>query len=157
MTGNTALDHLSRIDSDAVPWLTYPLIKDSKFKILKVDETTNTVILRFKMGPNVVTPRHGHYCVATAYTLDGEWFYGDLAFRKGDVAFEDTLEVHQPLTRAVGAELLTTFIGGPNEDRLLEEYAVDGSSYTLRTRFFKALERITPQQLAEINVKALLG
>lgn len=154
---NKLNEELSRIDSDAIPWLSYPLIKDSQFKIIKVNESTNTVILKFRMGPNVVTPRHGHYCVATAYTLAGTWYYGDLQFSQGDVAFEDTLEVHQPITRDQGAELLTTFIGGPDDDRLLEEYADDGSSYILRTRFFKALEGVTPEQMAQIDVHSLIG
>jgi hypothetical protein len=148
---------VNRIASEELPWLAYPLIPDSKFKILKVDEITNTVILKFHMGPHVTTPRHGHHCVATAYTISGEWFYEDLEFRQGDIAYECTTDIHQPLTRDQPAELLTTFIGGRGNDCLLEEYADDGHSYMLRTRFFKALEGITQEQLTRLDLSALLS
>jgi hypothetical protein len=148
---------VNRIASEELPWLAYPLIQNSMFKILKVDELTNTVILKFRMGPHVTTPRHGHHCVATAYTISGEWFYEDLEFRQGDIAYECTTDVHQPLTREQPAELLTTFIGGRGNDRLLEEYDAEGHSYLLRTRFFKALEGITQDELARLDLPALLG
>jgi hypothetical protein len=156
---NTALTggELNRIASEAVPWLAYPLIANSTFKVLKVDEITNTVILKFRMGPHVTTPKHGHHCVATAYTLEGEWFYDDLRFCKGDIAYECTPEVHQPLTREKPAELLTTFIGGRGNDCLLEEYGSDGRPYMLRTRFFRALAGISPQQLQRLDLNSLLG
>jgi hypothetical protein len=148
---------VNRIASDEVPWLSYPLIENSWFKILKVDEINNTVILKFRMGPHVTTPKHGHHCVATAYTISGEWFYEDLEFRAGDIAYECTTDVHQPLTRGQPAELLTTFIGGRGNDCLLEEYGADGRPYMLRTRIFKALEGITQEQLGRLDIAALLG
>lgn len=152
----TAHVDLSRIASDEIPWLPYAMIAGSRFKVLKVDEETNTVILRFNMAPHTVTPRHGHHCVATAYTLSGAWYYDDLEFRAGDVAFEDTIEIHQPLTRDEPAELLTTFIGGRGNDKLIEEFPDEGGSYVLTTRFFKALCGVTPEQLKAIDLKALL-
>jgi hypothetical protein len=155
--GLLAGGEVNRIASDEVPWLAYPLIENSLFKILKVDEITNTVILKFRMGPHVTTPKHGHHCVATAYTISGEWFYEDLEFRAGDIAYECTTDVHQPLTREKPAELLTTFIGGRGNDCLLEEYGEDGRPYMLRTRFFKALEGITQDQLARLDLAALLA
>ena len=148
---------VNRIASDDLPWLSYPLIENSWFKILKVDEITNTVILKFRMGPHVTTPKHGHHCVATAYTISGEWFYEDLVFRAGDIAYECTTDIHQPITREQPAELLTTFIGGRGNDCLLEEYDEHGGSHMLRTRFFKALEGITQEQLGRLDTAALLS
>jgi hypothetical protein len=40
---------------------------------------------------------------------------------------------------------------------LLEEYGEDGRPYMLRTRFFKALESITQDQLARLDLAALLA
>jgi hypothetical protein len=157
MNGQRQVDDLSRIASDEIPWLAYPLIANSFFKIVKVDEISNTVILRFRMGPHVVTPRHGHHCVATAYTLDGAWYYDGLEFRKGDIAYEDTTMVHQPMTRDEPAELLTTFMGGRGNDALIEEYDEHNNSYILRTRFFKALEGISEQQLRALDLEAIIG
>ena len=63
-----------RIASSEIPWIDYPLIPGSSWRVLHVDEETNTVILNFRMAPWTKSPVHGHYCTATAYTLEGEWF-----------------------------------------------------------------------------------
>ncbi|MBB4641145.1 cupin domain-containing protein [Rhizorhapis suberifaciens] len=146
-----------RIPSDDVPWLPYALIPNTFFRVLQVDEENNIVVLNFKMPPWTVTPIHGHHCTATAYTLEGEWFYDDLCFREGDVAFETTVEVHQPITREKGAVLLTTLIGGKGNDKLLEDHNADGTTTLLRTRLFKACERITPEAYSALDFEALLG
>lgn len=156
MTERFAGNELSRIASDDLPWLAYPLIAKTSFKIVKVNEATNTVILRFRMSPWTVTPKHRHHCVATAYTLAGAWYYDDLEFRAGDLAFECTSEPHQPVTRDLPAELVTTFIGGRGNDALLEEYDDQGRSRILRTRFFKALEGIDERELRELDLSALI-
>jgi hypothetical protein len=159
---------VNRIASDEVPWLAYPLIENSLFKILKVDEITNTVILKFRIGSHVTTPKHGHHCVATAYTLSGEWFYEDLEFRAGDIAYECTTDVHQPLTREKPAELLphssadaATTVCSRNTARTGDPTccvpASSKPSKALRTRFFKALEGITQDQLARLDLAALLA
>ncbi|MGE4431268.1 MAG: hypothetical protein AB7E05_11070 [Sphingobium sp.] len=145
-----------RIASDDVPWLPYALIPDTFFRVLQVDEANNIVILNFKMPPRTVTPMHGHHCTATAYTLEGEWFYDDLAFHKGDLAFETTVEIHQPITKDKPAVLLTTLIGGAGNDALLENHNEDGSRTLLRTAFFKAFERISLEEYNKIDFAALI-
>lgn len=148
---------VQRIATDDVPWLPYSLIPNSFFRVLHVDEVSNIVILNFKMSPWTVTPVHSHHCTATAYTLEGEWFYDDLCFRKGDVAFETTVEVHQPITRDKEAILLTTLIGGRGNDKLLEDHNADGTTTLLRTRLFKACERLTPEAYAALDFNMLLN
>lgn len=146
-----------RIASEDVPWVPYALIPNTFLRVLHVDEVNNIVILNFKMPPWTTTPVHGHHCTATAYTLEGEWFYDDLAFQQGDVAYETTVEVHQPITKDKGATLLTTLIGGPGNDKLLEDHNADGTVTLLRTRLFKALERITPEAFAELDFISLVN
>jgi hypothetical protein len=150
-------DMVRRIAAEDVPWLPYALIPKTFFRVLQVDVENNIVILNFKMPPWTVTPVHGHHCTATAYTLEGEWFYDDLCFRAGDLAFETTVEVHQPVTREKGAVLLTTLIGGKGNDKLLEDHHPDGTTTLLRTRLFSACERITPEAYAALDFEALLG
>ncbi|MEJ2409681.1 MAG: hypothetical protein P8Y48_10185 [Novosphingobium sp.] len=94
---------------------------------------------------------------ATAFTLEGEWFYDDLCFRQGDIAYETTVEVHQPITRDQGAVLLTTLMGGKGNDKLLEDHNPDGTTTLLRTRLFKACERITPEAYAALDFQSLLN
>ena len=146
-----------RIAADDVPWLPYALIPNTFFRVLQVDTESNIVILNFKMPPWTVTPVNGHHCTATAYTLEGEWYYDDLCFRAGDIAFETTVEVHQPVTKEKGAVLLTTLIGGKGNDKLLEDHNADGTTTLLRTRLFSACERITPEAYAELDFDSLLG
>lgn len=152
-----AEDMVRRITADDVPWLPYALIPNTFFRVLQVDTDNNIVILNFKMPPWTVTPVHGHHCTATAYTLEGEWFYDDLCFRAGDIAFETTVEVHQPVTREKGAILLTTLIGGKGNDKLLEDHNDDGTTTFLRTRLFSACERITPEEYAALDFDSLLN
>lgn len=148
-------DAVHRIASEEVAWLPYHRIPNTFFRVLQVDERANIVILNYRMPAWTTTLVHGHHCTATAYTLEGEWFYDDLCFQKGDVAFETTVEVHQPITRDKGATLLTTLIGGAGNDKLLEDHNPDGSKTLLRTRLFKAVERITPEEYAKLDFDAL--
>jgi len=149
-------DEVRRIASEGVAWIPYARIPNTFFRVLQVDEPNNIVILNFKMPPWTITPVHGHHCTATAYTLEGEWFYDDLAFSAGDVAFETTVEVHQPVTKEKGAVLLTTLIGGPGNDKLLEDHNPDGTKTLLRTRLFKAFERISLEDYAKLDMASLV-
>lgn len=157
MSQQTDHQHVRRIASDEIPWIDYPLIPGSSWRVLHVDEVSNIVILNFRLAPWTKSPVHGHHCTATAYTLEGEWFYDDMAFHAGDVAFETTVEVHQPFAREKGATLLTTLIGGPGNDRLLEDHNEDGTTTVLRTRLFKACERISPEDYAKLDFASLLN
>lgn len=157
IAGADAAEAIQRVASSEIPWLPYALIPNTFFRVLYVDEINNVVVLNFRMPPWTVTPMHGHHCLATAYTLEGEWFYDDLAFAAGDIAYENTIHVHQPVTREQGATLLTTLIGSPGDDRLLEDHNPDGSTTLLRTRLFKACERITPEAYAQLDFGALLN
>ena len=148
---------LQRIASEEIPWLPYALIPNSFFRVLQVDEENNIVVLNFKMPPGTVTPLHGHHCTAMAYTLDGEWSYDDLTFGKGDLAFETTVEVHQPVTKDKHAMLLTVLSGGKGNDKLLEDHNEDGTTTLLRTKFFKAYERISPEEAEAIDLEPLLA
>lgn len=156
-TAPKTLDVIQRVASSEVPWLPYALIPNTFFRVLHVDEINNIVIVHFKMPPWTTTPMHGHHCSATAYTLEGEWFYDDLSFGPGDIAYENTVEVHQPVTREKGAMLLTTLIGTRDDDRLLEDHNDDGTTTMLRTRLFKAFERITPEAYAKLDFNAYLN
>ncbi|MWV27102.1 cupin domain-containing protein [Aurantiacibacter rhizosphaerae] len=151
----TDVPPVQQVSSEEIPWLPYQLIPNTFFRVLQVDEVNNIVILNFKMPPWTVTPVHGHHCTATAYTLEGEWFYDDLCFRQGDIAYETTVEVHQPITKDKGAVLLTTLMGGKGNDKLLEDHNPDGTKTLLRTRLFKACERITPEAYAELDFNSL--
>lgn len=148
---------LQRVASDDVDWIPYALIPNTFFRVLTVDETNNIVILNFKMPPWTRTPVHGHHCTATAYTLEGAWSYDGLDFKQGDLAFETTVEVHQPFTRESGAILLTTLIGGAGNDKLLEDHNEDGTTTLLRTRLFKAFERISLADAAKLDFASLVG
>ncbi|WP_285021459.1 cupin domain-containing protein [Novosphingobium sp. fls2-241-R2A-195] len=152
---NKARQMTEHIRSDDIPWLPYGPIPNSEWRVLQVDEEWNIVVMNYRMGPWVTTPVHGHHCAATAYTLEGEWFYDDYRFEAGDIAFEIGEETHQPITKDKGATLLTTLIGGKGNDRLLENHFPDGTTQMLRTRLFKACERLTPEEFAKLDLATL--
>lgn len=153
MTSAPVLD-LERIASEDIPWLPYGPIAGSEWRVLRVDEERNIVVMNFRMAPWTITPVHTHHCAATAYTLEGEWFYDDYKFSKGDIAFEIRPDAHQPITKDKGATLLTTFIGKRGDDRLIENHNDDGTTTLLRTRMFKACERLTPEQFADVDLES---
>lgn len=157
MDSSIAHDQIRSIASEDIDWIPYGLIPNSYFRVLHVDEGNNIVILNFKMPPSTRTPVHGHYCTATAYTLEGQWFYDELAFNKGDLAYETTTEVHQPYTRDQGVVLLTTLIGGAGNDKLLEDHNEDGTRTLLRTRLFKAYERISLADALQLDMASLVN
>lgn len=154
---STAHAQVRLIASNDIDWIPYALIPNTFFRVLHVDEANNIVILNFKMPPWTRTPVHGHHCTATAYTLEGQWYYDELAFNQGDIAYETTVEVHQPFTRESGAVLLTTLIGGAGNDKLLEDHNEDGTKTLLRTRLFKAYERISSADAEKIDFASLVN
>ena len=156
MTSPDISDFVNRVESDNTPWLPYGLVEGCKFRVLKADAASNTVVLNFLMPPHCTTQLHDHFCTAMAYTLEGEWMYGDQVFSKGDLAFEVPGEVHQPVTGEKGARLLTILFGGPDESRFLKNFEDDGSSYVIGMKFLKAVERITAEELENIDLKSLL-
>ncbi|MCY4426081.1 MAG: cupin domain-containing protein [Halieaceae bacterium] len=149
-------DFVNRIESSNTPWLPYGLVEGCSFRVLKTHEASNTVVLNFLMPPNCTTQLHDHFCTAMAYTLEGEWMYGNQVFKQGDLAFEVPGEIHQPVTGEAGAQLLTILFGGPGENRFLRNFEEDGSSYTIGMPFLKAVEGITPAELEQIDLEALL-
>lgn len=145
------------IATEDVPWLPLFLIPGAFFRVYNVDEESNVVLKSIKMPPWSTARKHGHYCKATGYTLEGEWFNDDLSFKEGELSWEVPPAVHQPLTRDKGATILITIVGKPGDDRLLEEHHEDGSKTLIRTRFFKALERISLEDFHKLDLESYLN
>ena len=143
--------YVGKIDASNIPWIPYGLVEGTEWRVLKADEDNNIVILNFRMPPHCVTQSHDHYCNALAYTVSGEWMYGEQVFRQGDVAYEFPGEVHQPVTGDHSAELLTVMIGRHGEPRFLRNFEEDGSSYAIGINFMKAYEGVTPEEASKIN------
>lgn len=155
-TNSLLAEHVGRIESSKVPWLPWGLVDGAEFRILKADEEHNICVLNFRMGPHTITQNHDHFSVAMAYTVSGEWQYGDKVFKQGDIAYEHPGEVHQPVTKDHSMELLTIFIGTPKDDRFLHNFEEDGSSYIIGMKYMKAFEGLTPEEAAKIDPMDLI-
>jgi len=114
------------------------------FRVLKVDETNNIVVLNFRMGPHTVTQRHDHHCTAMAYTLKGQWTYGDCVFEEGRSRVRASRRSpsagHQG-SRRRAADDPDRWQGKTGSSSRTTRRTV--STYVLGVRFFKAVERIT--------------
>jgi hypothetical protein len=68
---------------------------------------------------------HEHLCTAIAYTLHGDWWYGDIKLRKGSLAYETPGSSHAPATADTGFTVLTIFVGEPGQEVLLRSQDPD--------------------------------
>jgi hypothetical protein len=68
---------------------------------------------------------HEHLCTAIAYTLHGDWAYGDIKLHKGSLAFETPGSTHAPSTGDTGFSVITVLIGAPGQEALLRSQDPD--------------------------------
>ncbi len=107
------------IDDDARPWVEMEGYPGSAIKVLYADRASNTVAFLYRLGPNQTFPMHEHRCRAFAYTLDGNWNYGDVHLAPGGLAVEQVGSTHFPETRDTGFTVFAVLIGDPGEPVLL--------------------------------------
>ena len=101
------------------PWVEMDGYPGSAIKVLYADRDTCTVAFLYRLGPNQSFPMHEHRCRAFAYTLDGEWNYGDVHLAPGGLAVEQVGSTHFPETRDTGFTVFALLVGEPDEPALL--------------------------------------
>jgi|688.fasta_scaffold376665_2 quercetin dioxygenase-like cupin family protein len=107
------------VHSDERPWVQMGEFGGSYVKVLYADKAKNTTVFLYQLAPDSSFPMHEHLCTAIAYTLHGNWAYGDISLRKGSLAFETAGSSHAPETWETGFTVLTVFIGAPGQEVLL--------------------------------------
>ncbi len=100
-------------------WVDMEGYPGSAIKVLYADRATQTVAFLYRLGPDQNFPMHEHRCRAFAYTLDGDWNYGDVYLSTGSLAVEQVGSTHFPETRETGFTVFTLLIGEPNEPVML--------------------------------------
>jgi len=113
------------VHSDERPWVQMGEFGGSYVKVLYADKKTNTTVFLYQLAPDSSFPMHEHLCTAIAYTLHGNWAYGDISLRKGSLAFETAGSSHAPETWETGFTVLTVFIGAPGQEVLLRSQDPD--------------------------------
>lgn len=101
------------------PWIDLDEYPGSGIKVLYADEATNTVAFLFRIHPHSSFPIHEHTCRAIAYTLEGEWWYGETYQKQGSLAVELPGSVHYPRTREAGMTIFAVLTGEPGGSSVL--------------------------------------
>ncbi|MQA13841.1 MAG: hypothetical protein GEV09_06585 [Pseudonocardiaceae bacterium] len=101
------------------PWVDMEGFPGSQVKVLYADQESNTVAFLYKLQPHSSFAIHEHICRAFAYTLEGEWWYGDTYQKKGSMAIEVPGSTHFPVTKETGFTVLAILAGEPGGTVLL--------------------------------------
>lgn len=101
------------------PWVAMGEFGGSYVKVLHADKETNIAVFLYQLAPNSTFPMHEHLCTAIAYTLHGDWAYGDIDLHKGSLAFETPGSTHAPTTGDTGFTVITVLIGAPGQEAIL--------------------------------------
>lgn len=107
------------IHGDERPWVQMGEFGGSYMKVLYANKEKNSAVFLYQLEPNSTFPMHEHLCTAIAYTLHGDWAYGDISLRKGSLAYETPGSSHAPETWDTGFTVLTVFLGEPGQEVLL--------------------------------------
>jgi len=107
------------VDDESKPWVEMEGYSGSAVKVLYADRSSNTVAFLYRLGPNQSFPMHEHRCRAFAYTLNGNWNYGDVHLKPGGLAVEQVGSTHFPETGDTGFTVFAVLIGEPGQDVLL--------------------------------------
>ena len=138
------------------PWLPSMLFEGDAIKILHVDEEHKQVVFLQRFGRNTVQPKHKHHCTAVAFTVDGEWAYDGYAIPKGFIAYEPVNSVHTPMTMNDNNSDVLVILTS-KDDRFIEVFADDGSSFHLDMAFFKAAYGMSEQDYIQAQTQGAVA
>jgi anti-sigma factor ChrR (cupin superfamily) len=132
--------------SDQMPWIPFPGIEGSHFKLLRLDRETDGGIFLLRIQPGVRGPLHKHFGSVEYYNLKGELNFGKVKLGPGSYAYELGGFKHSedPPERE---ETITLFIvHGP-----LQAYDADGNPGRVlgATAMAKLQERYIAEQQAQ--------
>jgi quercetin dioxygenase-like cupin family protein len=113
------------VNDDQRAWVEMAGYPGSAIKVLYADRASNTAAFLYRLAPNQSFPMHEHRCRAFAYTLDGDWNYGNVELAPGGLAVEQVGSTHYPETGATGFTVFTVLIGEPGEEILLRSQDPD--------------------------------
>ncbi|MGH7899500.1 MAG: cupin domain-containing protein [Candidatus Binatia bacterium] len=127
--------------SQDMPWIPFPGIEGSHFKLLRLDRETDGGIFLLRIQPGVRGPLHKHFGSVEYYNLEGTLDFGKVKMGPGSYAYELGGFKHseEPPTE----ETITLFIvHGP-----LQAYQPDGTPG--RVLGATAMAKLQEQYMAE--------
>ncbi len=148
-------DIQTTVVADDIPYIPFALPESEGvfIKILRADEQEKRVIAKVRFEPGASAPRHHHYCRAIAHTLSGSWKYDEGSFSAGDTAVEPVGNTHTPSSEE-GTEML--LILDSDSDDFLDNYLSCGTCIRLGMRAFKALEGLSLEDAATLDIQSLV-
>ena len=148
-TGSRQEDPTRVYDGSGRDWLPVPFVDGVHIKVLVADPARRQVVFGFRFGPGTALPEHVHHCQAIAYTVSGEWEYEGLKLPVGALAYEPPGSIHAPSSNP-GADIVVVL--SSESDRFLENHMADGSAIEMDMAFFQALDGMTREQAAALEL-----
>ncbi len=139
-------------DGSQRDWLPIPTVDGAFLKVLVADPVEKQVVFQFRFAPGTQLPEHLHHCQAIAYTISGEWEYEGLKLPAGAIAYEPPGSTHTP-SSGPGSELVV-FLRSES-DRFLENHMPDGSTFEMDMAFFQAVDGISLEEAAALDIPGL--
>jgi anti-sigma factor ChrR (cupin superfamily) len=134
-----------RHDED-IPWIPFPGIEGSHFKLLRLDRETDGGIFLLRIQPGVKGPMHKHFGSVEYYHLKGTLDFGKIKMGPGSYAYE--LGGFKHSEDPPQEETITLFIvHGP-----LQAYQPDGTPGRVlgATAMAKLQEKYIAEQTASV-------
>jgi len=77
------------MNTEAEPWIPYPGIEGSAFKLLRVDPTNGGTTLLIKIPAGISGPWHRHFCAAEFFVIEGEMPFDGEIVGPGTYVYEE--------------------------------------------------------------------
>jgi hypothetical protein len=128
--------------SEDMPWIPFPGIEGSDFKLLRLDRETDGGIFLLRIQPGVKGPMHKHYGSVEYFNLKGTLSFGTDRIEPGSYAYELGGFKHSEEPPLDGETITLFIVHGP-----LQTYLPDGAPGPMLG--VTAMARVQERYLAE--------
>lgn len=128
--------------SEEMPWVPFPGIEGSDFKLLRLDRETDGGIFLLRIQPGCKGPMHKHFGSVEYFNLKGTLSFGDERIVPGTYAYELGGFKHSEEPPEEGETITLFIVHGP-----LQAYLPDGTPG--RVLGVTAMAQIQERYLAE--------
>jgi hypothetical protein len=108
--------------SEDMPWVPFPGIEGSDFKLLRLDRETDGGIFLLRVKPGCKGPRHKHFGSVEYFNIKGTLSFGDVTIVPGSYVYELGGFEHSEDPPEDGETITLFIVHGP-----LQSYLPDGT------------------------------
>jgi hypothetical protein len=108
--------------SEDMPWIPFPGIEGSDFKLLRLDRETDGGIFLLRIQPGCKGPMHRHFGSVEYFNIKGTLSFGDTTIVPGSYAYELGGFAHSEDPPTEGETITLFIVHGP-----IQAYLPDGT------------------------------